>query len=679
MVCGQTNFFHLMNAIISNVNNSGIDELNTIYAVVLHKGHGKSTEDAKSYRTISTCPILAKALDIYLRDLSCEEWASQQASTQFQGQKMSHELASLLLTETIMNSVHVSKRPVYALFLDARAAFDRVLRKILVRNLFASGMNDQRLIYFDRRLDCRQTFCEYDKEIMGPILDLRGLEQGGVSSSELYKLYNNEQADVAQASRLGVPLVYSKELVKPIHLQLTSSPTISCISLADDAVLVSNTPVDLSNLLQLTNQYCKKYDVELVPEKIQLVVFHKHNDKASELSKSTVSLSLNGKTLPFMSEASHLGVLRSELTTNGCSILDRISAHRKQLFSLLPAGIALHHGGNPTASLRLDNVYCLPVLLSGLASLLLTKTEVKKVSHYYKINLTRLMKLSDRTPDCAVYFLAGILPFEAHLHLRQLTLLTLFSMTCHLRGNILHHVACSSFIGNRSKNSSWFDQVRLLCSQYCLPHPLVLLDKPLPQKEFKTLCRERVFEFWQKEMAMKCSNLSSLRFLRSDFLPLSKPHPIWSSLPGNNPYEVRSARIQALLLTGKYATEHVSRFWSGNPSGYCRLPSCQNSEIIETREHFLLQCAALDNNRRRLYSLSSTLLADLPLLTPIFHSYLYCSDPDLQLQFLLDCSTLPLVISARQFFGEIIHQSLFKFTRTWCWSLHNARKRILDQ
>ena len=45
---------------------------------------------------------------------------------------MSHELASLLLTETIMNSVHVSKRQVYALFLDARAAFDRVLRKILV-------------------------------------------------------------------------------------------------------------------------------------------------------------------------------------------------------------------------------------------------------------------------------------------------------------------------------------------------------------------------------------------------------------------------------------------------------------------------------------------------------------------------------------------------------------------
>ena len=116
-------------------------------------------------------------------------------------------------------------------------------------------------------------------------------------------------------------------------------------------------------------------------------------------------------------------------------------------------------------------------------------------------------------------------------------------------------------------------------------------------------------------MKLKCDNLSSFRFRRSEFLSLTKPHPIWSSLHGNSPYEVRSSRIQAQLLTGKYSTEQVSRFWSRNPSGYCRLPSCLTSEIIETREHFLLQCAALDNNRRRLYSLSSTLLADVPLLT----------------------------------------------------------------
>ena len=396
------------------------------------------------------------------------------------------------LTETIINSVYISRRPVYALFLDVRAALDPVVRKILVRNLFAAGMTDQRLIYLDNRLSNRRTFCEYEKEMMGPILDFRGLEQGGVSSSELYKLYNNEQARVAQASRLGVPLVYNKESVKPLHLQLSSSPTISCISLADDAVLLSNTPVDLSNLLMLSSQYCKKYNVELVPDKTQLVVFHSRHDKDSELSKSFVSITLNGKTLSFSEEASHLGVQRSEFITNECSIMDRISAHRKQLFSLLPAGIALHHGGNPAPGLHLDNVYCLPVLLSGLSSLLLSKSEVNRIRNYYRINLARLMKLPDRTPECALYFFAGTLPLEAHLHLRQFTL---FSMICHLRGNVLHDLACKSLIGNQQRNSSWFDQIWLLCNKYDLPHPIVLLDRPLPQQEFKRICREKVFQF----------------------------------------------------------------------------------------------------------------------------------------------------------------------------------------
>ena len=95
---------------------------------------------------------------------------------------------------------------------------------------------------------------------MGPIMDIRGLEQGGIVSSDEYKLYNNEQANVAQSSNLGVPI---------------GNETVSCISLADDALLLANTPVDLRNLLYLTSKYCAKYDVELVPEKIQLVAFHK--------------------------------------------------------------------------------------------------------------------------------------------------------------------------------------------------------------------------------------------------------------------------------------------------------------------------------------------------------------------------------------------------------------------
>jgi hypothetical protein len=103
-------------------------------------GHGKDKTSDRSYRTISTCPLVAKALDIYIRDLSLHEWNNMQAETQYQGEGSSHELAALLLTEVIQHSLYVLKLPVFAIFLDAKSAFDRVLKEILIRNLFIAGL-----------------------------------------------------------------------------------------------------------------------------------------------------------------------------------------------------------------------------------------------------------------------------------------------------------------------------------------------------------------------------------------------------------------------------------------------------------------------------------------------------------------------------------------------------------
>ena len=73
--------------------------------MILFKGHNKDRESDRSYRTISTCPFLSKALDKYVGGLCESGWAAAQAETQFQGTGSSHELAALLLTETIQHSL----------------------------------------------------------------------------------------------------------------------------------------------------------------------------------------------------------------------------------------------------------------------------------------------------------------------------------------------------------------------------------------------------------------------------------------------------------------------------------------------------------------------------------------------------------------------------------------------
>ena len=177
---------------------------------------------------------------------------------------------------------------------------------------------------------------------MGPIYDTAGLEQGGVSASDQYKLYNNEQASLSQLSRLGV-----------LH---RDSMMVSCVSLADDAVLVSNSIHDLKNLLFLTTEYCRKYKVDLVPDKTKLVVFTKdENDHQVRYSKLISSISLHGEQIPFSQEAEHLGIIRSS-SGNLPNLVERFSAHRKKLFSVLPAGLALHHNANPVAALKVEQI-----------------------------------------------------------------------------------------------------------------------------------------------------------------------------------------------------------------------------------------------------------------------------------------------------------------------------------
>ena len=99
---------------------------------------------------------------------------------------MSHDLASLLLSEAITFSLYTNMRPLFALFLDARSAFDRTVREILIRLLYLHGTSGDRLLYFNNRLGNRKTFCEWDKKVLGPIHDVQGVEQGGVPSGDLY-------------------------------------------------------------------------------------------------------------------------------------------------------------------------------------------------------------------------------------------------------------------------------------------------------------------------------------------------------------------------------------------------------------------------------------------------------------------------------------------------------------
>ena len=65
---GCRHFFLLLSSLLNDVSSTSIEEINASYAIVLFKGHSKDKSSSRSYRTISTCPVIAKGLDLYIRD-----------------------------------------------------------------------------------------------------------------------------------------------------------------------------------------------------------------------------------------------------------------------------------------------------------------------------------------------------------------------------------------------------------------------------------------------------------------------------------------------------------------------------------------------------------------------------------------------------------------------------------
>ena len=83
----------------------------------------------------------------------------------------------------------------YALLLDALSAYDRVVIEHAIRCAFLAGTQDEGLLYLDKRLRSRRTNIEWEKEVLGPIRDTQGVEQGCCASNKIYCLVNNASLD----------------------------------------------------------------------------------------------------------------------------------------------------------------------------------------------------------------------------------------------------------------------------------------------------------------------------------------------------------------------------------------------------------------------------------------------------------------------------------------------------
>ena len=469
-------------------------------------------------------------------------------------------------------------------------------------------------------------------------------------SSDGYKIYNNELLNLVQDSKLGV--------------DMHNVMVVSGVGQADDTGLLSNNLQKLNHILQLCVSYCQKYNVELSPSKTKLMMISP--DKKTVVPFNPITIA--GEQIEFVHQAEHVGVLRST-QGNLPNIVQRVAAFKKALGALISCGLARGRRTNPVLSLRILTIYGTPVLMSGLASLVLSNGEVASLDQQFKRTLQNIIKLSTNSPSSLVHFVSGSLPCTAILHIKQITL---FGMVCRLQSDPLNVLANQVLL--TSSPSSWFTQVRNLMLKYHLPHPLLLLDSPPTKEAFKALVKSKVVDYWEQKLRSEAAFLPSLIYFHPEYMSLTSPHRLWTTA-GSNSYEVAKARIQLLFLSSQYPCAKYTRHWSAdNPNGICSFSSCSTLNLVESPEHVLLQCPAYTTSREKMILMC--LRSREPGVHQILTGFLMSNSAKI-MQFLLDCSAIPEVIHLGQFLGEDIYKDLFYLSRTWCFTMHKERMKCL--
>ena len=306
-------------------------------------------------------------------------------------------------------------------------------------------------------------------------------------------------------------------------------------------------------------------------------------------------------------------------------------------------------------------------------SLYLLESYVAIICQHYKETFQGLQKLYQLTPDPVVFFLGGSLPFKALLHIRQLGL---FTMIARQQDNILYSIAKYILTCCPDSTKSWLIKIKEICFMYALPHPLQLLQDPPEKEAFNKLVKLSVTEFWQGKLREHAAKLqdSSLCYFRPDFMSLCRPHPLWTTC-GASIYENNKACVQAKYLSGRFRTDKLLSHFSKKNSVFCQLHP--DEPMVGDLEHHLVCCPALEERRALIFEYWDTITATSLPARSIINTF-KLAPLKIFMQFILDCSVLPEVISAEQKYGKVILNLLFKATRTYCYSMYRERMKRLD-
>ena len=194
---------------------------------------------------------------------------------------------------------------------------------------------------------------KWEGAISEPFQVHQGVKQGGVLSTDLYKVYNNGSLDRLAVTKGGFR----------IGEICCAAPTY-----ADDTSPMSDELSPIQSLVSEAEDFSvmEFFVIQPVKSVVLPVPYHMR-----ELKDCDIQIKVDNKDLPVVSQTMHMGIMRSA-NTQESAVQENIKKARRTIYSLMGAGLHGENGLDPDTSIHLIQTYVIPILVYGLEVVLPT-------------------------------------------------------------------------------------------------------------------------------------------------------------------------------------------------------------------------------------------------------------------------------------------------------------------
>ena len=202
--------------------------------------------------------------------------------------------SALLIEEAYRDSKDNNNTTLQLVLLDAKAVFDTVIHSHLLRKVYLVGIDDKHWSLIKHLHENAQSSIKWEGNISTPFVVNQGVRQGGILSTNLYKLYFNQLLNLYDTTGIGY------------QIGNISTNSAAC---ADDIALVSNQPDQTQILINTAYDYAYMVGCLLQPTKSVVVkITHKGSTSISVQQEFT----LGPNKMSTVEKGTHLGIIRTQ-------------------------------------------------------------------------------------------------------------------------------------------------------------------------------------------------------------------------------------------------------------------------------------------------------------------------------------------------------------------------------